>query len=159
MPTTEERLTRIEQIRTFPARLAVVVKDLTADEMTTVYLPDEWTVAQNIHHVADAHMNAFIRFKLILLENVPTLKPYDQNSWAETVDATAEDVEMSLQIIRGVHQRWTTLLAGLPDGDIWQRQANHPETGTVTLDDLLNYYSDHGDAHIEQIRKTLAAHE
>ena len=156
MPTPEERANAIARLRSLPDQLEAAVRGLTAEQLTTAFMPNEWTVAQNVHHVADAHMNVFVRFKLILLEDRPMLKPFDQNDWAETVDATGADISTSLGIIRGIHLRWADLMDTLDESD-WSRAGNHPERGAITLDDLLDYYSEHGYLHIQQINDTLAA--
>jgi hypothetical protein len=159
MLTGTERRRLIDTMRRLPDDLAACVAGLTANQMTTPYMQGEWTVAQNVHHVADSHMNAYVRMKLILTEEHPTLKPYDQNVWADMVDATPADVADSLHIIRGLHRRWVAMLNSLDvDHDArWQRTAFHPEIGEVTLDDLLAIYGDHGHGHIDQIQRTLAA--
>lgn len=157
MLTRDDRIKLIDNIRRLPADLAACVGGLTAEQLTTPYLNGEWTAAQNVHHVADSHMNAYIRMKLILTEDHPTLKPYDQDVWAALPDATPADMTASLHILHGLHERWAELLAGIEDEAVWQRSAHHPEIGEVTLDDLLGIYGRHGHGHIEQIRETLAA--
>src|SRR3990172_9565595 len=126
------RAEKIEKIRRLPEQLAALVRGLTPEQLTTPYDPGEWTVAQNVHHLADAHMNVFVRFKLIYAEDFPTLKPFNQNDWAESPDATTADIETSLNIVRGIHARWATLMESLTEAQ-WARQGNHPEAGTLTL--------------------------
>lgn len=155
--TPEEHSVLIEKIRTFPAQLEAMLWDLTHEQLTTSFLAGEWSAAQNVHHLADSHMNAFIRFKLILLEDNPTLKPYNQNDWAETVDAQETDIENSLSILRGLHRRWASLMESLSD-EQWARSGYHPENKRqVTLESILEYYAAHGEGHIDQINRTLAA--
>jgi hypothetical protein len=156
MLTPEERSARIEKMRNFPAQLAALVEYLDDDELTARPLEGEWSVQQNVHHVADSHMNAYIRTKLILTEDKPPLKPYKQDAWAEMVDTATINVDESLLILRGLHRRWTRIFDNLEDAD-WSRQGVHPENGDMSLEDILVTYSDHGDAHIEQINRTLAA--
>ncbi|MCB0083143.1 MAG: DinB family protein, partial [Caldilineaceae bacterium] len=115
-----------------------------------------WTVAQNVHHLVDSHMNSYIRCKLIATEENPTLKPYDQDQWAEFVDAQAADVSGSLVMLAQLHRRWVCFWETLPD-EAWSRTGFHPENGTVTLDTQLISYAEHGEAHIDQITRTLAA--
>ena len=146
----------VEKIRTLPAQLEAAVRDLTSEQLTTHYLANEWTVAQNVHHVADSHMNSFIRTKLILTEDHPALKPYNQDRWAVRADADHTALEMSLQLLKGLHARWVLLLESLSE-DEWLRSGVHPEIGEVTLEDQLRIYSAHGEGHIAQINKTLAA--
>jgi len=156
MLTLAERQARIEKIRNFPARLEALVANLT-DQQLDAHLPGEWTARQNVHHVADSHMNAFIRFKLALTERVPIIKPYAEADWANLADTTTLPVQPTLQILHGLHKRWVTLLDSLT-ADQWARTAYHPEQGKVmSLDDFLVTYSDHGDAHIEQLSRALTA--
>lgn len=154
--TREERRTLIEQIRALPAQLEALVSGLNAAQLTTHYLAGEWNVAQNVHHLADSHMNAFIRLKLILTEEHPSLKPYDQDRWAERADAQNPGIETSLTLLKGLHQRWSALFASLAD-DEWQRNGFHPEHGDITVADILHTYAGHGTAHIDQITRTLQA--
>lgn len=151
------RAEQIETLRQFPDRLAELVDDLTTEQLTTPYLDGEWTVAQNVHHCADSHMNSFTRLKLILTEDNPTLRPYDQNAWAELTDTTTPAVETSLLLLKGLHARWVMLFEHLTDAQ-WQRTGYHPELDTtLTPADLLASYADHCRAHLDQITRTLAA--
>jgi uncharacterized damage-inducible protein DinB len=156
MLSADERNSLIQRLRDFPDQLWALVADLSAEALTARPIPQEWSVAQNVHHVADSHMNAYIRFKLILLEHEPTLKPYNQDDWAETADAVSPDLEVSLGIVRGLHTRWSDLMRSVPDSQ-WKRKGFHPENGDVTLDGLLQSYVRHGEGHLAQIRTVLAA--
>ncbi|HRW10582.1 MAG TPA: DinB family protein [Caldilineaceae bacterium] len=154
--TMQDRAVRIDQIRRLPQQIADLVAGLSAEQLTTHYLAGEWTVAQNVHHLVDSHMNSYIRCKLIATEENPTLKPYDQDQWAEFVDAQAADVSGSLVMLAQLHHRWVRFWETLPD-EAWSRTGFHPENGTVTLDTQLISYAEHGEAHIDQITRTLAA--
>jgi len=156
MLTPDERSAHIEKIRSFPAQLAALVEYLDDDDLMGRPLEGEWSVQQIVHHVADSHMNAYIRTKLILTEEKPPLKPYQQEVWAEMVDTATINIDESQLILRGLHRRWARILESLEDAD-WARQGVHPENGDMSLDDILKTYSDHGDNHIEQINRTLAA--
>jgi len=151
-----ERRRLIDKLRALPDQLEAVVSGLTEQQLTTHFLPGEWTVAQNVHHLADSHMNSFIRLKLILTEDRPTIKPYDQDRWAVVADADHQDVEESLMLLRGLHSRWVRLFESLDESQ-WSRAAIHPEVGEITAESLLISYADHGEAHIDQIQRTLAA--
>jgi hypothetical protein len=146
----------ISQIRELPARLSAAVAGLSPEALTTPYLAGEWTVAQNVHHVADAHISAISRIKLILTEDHPTLKTYDQDDWANLPDSTTADLRASLLILEGLHARWATLLESLTE-EQFQRVGVHPERGDLTIDRLVTIYSGHGAAHLDQIARTLAA--
>lgn len=156
MLTQKQRRALIEKIRSFPAQLEAQVSALSEAQLTTRFLAGEWTVAQIVHHLADSHVNAFVRVKLILTEDRPTLKPYNQNAWAETAEAGSASIQGALAILRGLHQRWVTLFESLKDAD-WGRVGVHPEAGEITLDDILTTYANHGEAHLAQINKTLTA--
>ena len=146
----EERRRKIDRIRALPAALEKAVKGLNDKQLDTPYREGGWTVRQVVHHLADAHMNAFIRMKLILTEGKPTIKPYDQNAWAALADTTEMPIGVSLEILRGLHDRWSVLLDRVPDGE-WTRSALHPERGEVTLESQLNVYAGHGEKHVEHI--------
>ena len=154
--TAEERQARIETIRQFPARLKALVSDLSAEDLHTPYLDGEWSVAQNVHHVADSHMNAFIRVKLGLTERQPTIKVYEQDDWAVTADVAQVPISASLTILKGLHERWCALWESLSEDDL-ARLVDHPEAGIITIEHFLGSYSDHCDGHIDQIQRTLAA--
>lgn len=147
---------KIEIIRCFPERLDALVAHLSLEQLTTHYLTGEWSVAQNVHHFADSHMNSFIRLKLILTEDSPTVKPYNQEAWAELIDSNNGQIQTSLSLLRGLHARWALLFASLTDGQ-WTRTGYHPEYGEITPAGLLDTYVDHCAAHIDQIERTLAA--
>jgi hypothetical protein len=156
MFTEAQRREMIEEIRALPARLRERVSGLTDAQLTTHFLAGEWTVAQNVHHLADSHMNSFIRIRLILTEDHPTLKPYDQDLWAELADSGTVALEESLGILEGLHARWVRMFESL-DEAAWLRSGLHPETGEVTVEDMLRIYAAHGQGHIDQINRTLAA--
>lgn len=156
MSLTAERHARIARLRALPEQIAALVAPHSAADLTAHFLAGEWSVAQNVHHLVDSHMNAYIRCRLILTEDQPTLKPYNQDDWAALADAAAADVAPSLAILRGMHARWAAFFENLPD-DAWDRAGMHPEYGAVTLDSLLASYANHGEAHIDQITRTLAA--
>jgi hypothetical protein len=155
MLTDAQRQESIDQIRQLPSQLAALVCDLTPAQLTTHYLPAEWSVAQNIHHLADSHMNSYVRCKLIVTEENPTFKPYDQDAWAALPDAQSADISTSLTLLTQLHARWVLFWKALPS-DAWARTGFHPESGPVTLEDQLHLYAAHGLAHVEQITRTLA---
>ena len=155
--TPEERAVLIGKIAVLPQQLAEAVGSLSPEQLVARPLPGEWSVAQNVHHLADAHMNSFIRCKLMLTEDNPTYKPYLQDSWAELPDAAKADISASLALLRGLHARWVVLWESLAADD-WARTGNHPETGRIyTMEDVLRTYGNHGEAHLDQIGRTLAA--
>lgn len=156
--TPQERQTYIDKLRRLPGQLAELVHGLSEQQLTTPFLAGEWTVAQNVHHLADSHMNSYIRCKLILTEENPPLKPYDQDAWAALPDAQAADLATSLTLLKQLHARWVLFWETLPT-DVWGRAGFHPENGPMTLADIVRSYAEHGEAHLDQITRTLAAGE
>jgi hypothetical protein len=153
---SDERNELIEKIRRLPEQVAGLVNSLSDEQMTTHFIDGEWTVAQNVHHLCDSHMNSYIRCKLMLTEENPTLRPYDQDVWAALPDASGADVVASLSLLTGLHARWTTFWQNLQDED-WERPGFHPADGPVDLALQLRLYAEHGEAHLRQIGNTLAA--
>jgi hypothetical protein len=156
MLTPAERQQRIEVIRQFPARLETLINSLNEAQLSTEYIPDEWTVRQIVHHLPDSHMNSFIRLKLILTLDYPMLQPYPQELWALLPDVEKTPVSVSLRLLSALHERWCILFESLT-AEQWTRKGYHAENGDMTPDDLLVTYSDHCDNHWEQITRTLAA--
>jgi len=150
MLSTTERNNLILAIRDLPQHLETAVQGLSEEQLDTRYREGGWTLRQVTHHIADSHLNAFIRMKLVIAEEHPTLKPYNQDDWAELPDARNFPIQSSLDIIRGVHQRMTQLLQNATE-DSWIKTAFHPENGEVSLEDLLKTYSRHGNNHVNQI--------
>jgi hypothetical protein len=155
MLTAQERQTYMETLAAFPDKLEKLVTGLSDEQLHTAYLPGEWTVAQNVHHLADSHMNAFVRLKFILTQDNPTLVGYNQDAWAVTADYTPPIAD-SLAILRGLHHRWVALFYSLTE-DQWARSGSHTEAGKMTPEDLVRTYHNHCHAHIDQITRTLAA--
>lgn len=151
-----DRTLLIDKIHRLPKQIAGLVDGLSDAQLTGHFLAGEWSVAQNVHHLADSHMNSYIRCKLIATEDYPPLKPYDQETWAEMADASGPDVTTSLSLLTSLHSRWVVFWEHLP-ADAWARTGFHPENGDISLDDLLESYAAHGEAHIDQITRTLAA--
>lgn len=147
---SQDRKMMIDMIRQLPVKLRDAVKGLNDEQLNTPYGPGKWTVLQVVHHLADSHMNAFVRMKLILTEDHPTLKPYEQDDWARTREASQYPIESSLNIIFGLHERWCNLLSSVPEA-AWKRTAFHPENGEISLVDLLKIYSAHGEKHVGHI--------
>jgi hypothetical protein len=152
----EKRKSAIEVIRSFPLLLQEMIKDISGDDFKSTYRPGSWNVAQLVHHCADANMNCFIRFKLALSEEDPTVKPYKENEWTVQEDYSRELVQASLEITRGVHARWSTLMASMTDSE-WKRGFYHPEQKkTVALTEALFYYAWHCRHHLKHIEIALA---
>jgi hypothetical protein len=150
MASPEERTEMVEKIKKLPELLHAAVNGLDDSQLDTPYRNGEWTVRQVVHHLADSHMNAFARMKLLVTEDNPTIKPYDQDKWAALPDARFLQLESSLSIIDGLHHRMVHLLSTLSDAQ-WLRKGRHPESGEISMDSLLKTYSKHGENHVKQI--------
>lgn len=153
----EERKQHIDRIRQAPDRVRKALDGLTESQLDTPYRTGGWTIRQVVHHLADSHMNAFVRMKLVLTEETPALKAYDQDDWAMLPDVTSAPLDGSLRILDGLHERWAILLEDLADAN-WARTGIHAERGVVTLENLLTTYADHGDKHVEHILKCRRDH-
>jgi hypothetical protein len=140
----------IEDLAALPAKLRGAVAGLSAGQLDTPYRPGGWTVRQTVHHIADSHMNSCIRLRLALTEPEPAIRPYEQQLWAELPDARTAPVELSLQLLDGLHMRWVLLLKSLSPGD-FSRSFRHPELGLVRLDANLALYAWHGKHHTAHI--------
>ena len=150
-PLTEETkqkyLAAIEQT---PAHLRAAVKGLSDQQLDTPYRPEGWTVRQLTHHVPDSHLNAYIRFKLALTEDEPTIKPYAEDRWAQLADTQTTPVEVSLTMMDSLHARWIRLLRSLKPEE-WKRTFRHPELGLMPLEKNLALYAWHGRHHVAHI--------
>ncbi len=137
-------------MRELPDKLEGVVKGLNNTQLDTPYRDGGWTVRQVVHHVADSHMNAFLRFKFMLMEDFPKIKTYNQDDWALSSEYSLP-LDSSLMLIRGLHARWTAMLESVSEHDWTTRKADHPENGIVTMDRMLQIYSGHGEKHCGHI--------
>jgi hypothetical protein len=146
----------IEVIAAIPAQMYAQTAGLSEARLDTPYRPGGWTVRQVVHHVADSHMNAYIRTKLALTEEHPTIKPYDQDAWAALPDMRLP-IRGSLDVLAGVHDRWVAVWRAMTPGQ-FARTFNHPELGALTLDTLLQLYSWHSRHHLGHIA-ALSARE
>lgn len=152
--TPELRAAQIYTLRELPERLSAAVAGLSDAQLDTPYRDGGWTVRQLVHHLADSHANSYIRFKLALTEEWPTIKPYDEAAWARLSDS-ALPIEGSLVLIEALHGRWVSLLESLSEED-FQRGYNHPETGRQTLATVLalyDWHSRHHTAHLTGLRE------
>ncbi|MFN5376124.1 MAG: YfiT family bacillithiol transferase [Chitinophagaceae bacterium] len=154
----EEKEARLADILFLPRMLEYAVLNLNDDQIQTPYRDGGWTVNQVIHHVADSHMNAFIRFKLGLTEDNPTIKPYIQSAWGDTADVTAVPVNLSITLLHSLHHRWYELLKTITD-EQWERTIYHPEQERkITIWELLLIYAWHGKhhaAHVTNLREQM----
>ncbi|MBZ5602314.1 MAG: bacillithiol transferase BstA [Acidobacteriia bacterium] len=153
----EQREQWISAIGAAPAQLRASLAGLSGQQLDTPYRDGGWTVRQVIHHVPESHMNAYIRFKLALTEEEPTVKPYDEAAWARLPDVVSTPMETSLAMLDALHDRWVRVLRSI-DGAQWQRTFRHPEIGLVKLEGNLALYAWHGKhhtAHITSLRERM----
>lgn len=144
---------QIEQIKALPSRLANNVQPLNGDQLDTPYRPGGWTVRQLVHHIADSHMNGYIRMNWALTEDYPTIKPYYQEAWAELAVYEAP-VSLSLNLIKSLHARWGFFLDRLSNNDL-QKKYNHPDKGPFTLWQHIEHYDWHGRHHLAHITSLI----
>jgi uncharacterized damage-inducible protein DinB len=154
----EQKQTPLNDIAQTPANLRAAVKGLSEAQLDTPYRSGGWTVRQVVHHVPDSHMNSYVRFKLALTEDEPTIKPYAEDKWAELADTKATPIEVSLALLDSLHDRWVRLLRSLTPDD-WKKTFRHPALGPMTLEKTLALYAWHGRhhvAHITELRKQMS---
>lgn len=148
--TDRQRRAFIDQIEEAPARLREAVASLSEDQLDTPYRPDGWTVRQVAHHIPDSHLNSYVRFRLALTEEAPTIKTYREDRWAELADARSSPIELSLSLLDALHKRWVVLLRAMTSDD-FGKSFMHPELGEVSLDKNVSLYAWHGRHHIAHI--------
>ncbi len=139
----------IQTLEQFPRLLRTAMVGLSQAQLETPYRQGGWTVQQLVHHVADSHMNAYVRIKLALTEDTPTIKPYEEAAWAVLPDSSLP-VSVSLSLLEGLHLRWTSLLKGCSAAD-WQRGYLHPASGAWTIEPAMGLYAWHCQHHLEHI--------
>lgn len=139
-------------IQTLPMHLEHAILNLDEAALQAPYRPGGWTRSQVVHHVADSHMNAYIRFKLGLTEDKPTIKPYDENAWAQLADTKNLPINISITLLFSLHLRLHELLKNMKEED-WSRSVFHPGyQKTMTLWYLLGLYSWHGRHHVAHVK-------
>jgi DinB superfamily len=148
--SAEEREAFIVEIDEAPARLRAAVAGLSEAQLDTPYRDGGWTVRQVVHHVPDSHLNSYVRFRLALTEDNPTIRGYMEERWAELADARGGPVDLSLGLLEMLHRRWTLLLRSLGE-EQWRRTFLHPDLGKVALDRNLALYAWHGRHHVAHV--------
>lgn len=141
----------IAEIESLPLKLRASVSGLSEEQLDTPYRDGGWTVRQVVHHIPDSHLNSYIRFKLALTEENPTIKPYREDLWAELPEASSGSIEMSLDLLAALHIRWVAMLRALSPQD-FGRSFVHPESqAVISLSENLCLYAWHGNHHLAQI--------
>ena len=148
--TDAERRVFIGKIEETPARMRAAVDGLTEEQIDTPYRPEGWTIRQVVHHVPESHLNSYIRFKLAITEDVPVIKPYFEDRWAELDDARQAPIALSLDLLDALHGRWIWFLRSLKQKD-FERTFRHPELGIVSVDKNIALYAWHGQHHVAHI--------
>lgn len=148
--TDAERQACLAIIEETPARMRAAVAGLNEEQLDTAYRPEGWTVRQVVHHVPESHLNSYIRFKLALTEDEPTIKPYYEDRWAKLDDARQAPIALSLDLLDALHGRWIWFLRSLKPED-FKCTFRHPELGIVSLDKNIALYAWHGPHHVAQI--------
>lgn len=151
--TPAEREEMIRVLEELPARMREALDGLTDEQLDTPYRPEGWTLRQVVHHVPDSHVNSYVRFKLAVTEENPTIQLYDEKAWAEQAEAREGPVEMSLVLLEGLHRRWVAWLRSMPE-EAWSRTVDHPEAGPLNLHQLLCIYEWHARHHLAHITAT-----
>ncbi len=141
----------ITSIAVLPRQLQEIIRDMSEQELHSRYREGGWTVRQIIHHIADSHINSFVRFRLALTEDEPVIKPYNEAAWAELPDASTGPLDVSLQLLGALHTRWVALLKSMDDA-AYQRKFVHPVSGPRTLNETTGLYAWHGRHHLAHIR-------
>jgi hypothetical protein len=153
--TSGRRSELIDQIASLPSLLRGALLDVVGDSWDLRYRDDGWTVRQVVHHLADSHINAYVRFRLALTEDRPSIKPYQEQRWAELSDVRTTDPSISVKLLDALHHRWVDLLRALSE-DVFTRELVHPEhQQPMSLDDMVVLYAWHGRHHVEHIRVAL----
>jgi uncharacterized damage-inducible protein DinB len=153
MISKEEIQLWVNEIRSLPTRLKEVVEPWNDAALESTYREGSWTIRQVVQHIADSHMNSYIRFKLALTEENPTIKPYSEEKWAELAHSTLP-ITVSLQLVEALHESWVYLLESLTDEQL-KRTFHHPDTGIVSLEKNIGIYAWHGNHHLAQIKNAL----
>jgi len=148
--TEDDRQKCLDDISHAPANLRAAVSGLSEEQLDTPHTPSCRTVRQVVHHVPDSHMNAYVRFKLALTEEEPTIKPYAEDRWAVLADTRTTPIEVSLMLLESLHTRWMRLLGSLAAAD-WKRTFRHPDLGVMNLEKTLALYAWHGRHHVAHI--------
>jgi uncharacterized damage-inducible protein DinB len=148
--TTDQKKQHLNDIEQAPSQLRAAVTGLSDKQLNTPYREGGWTVRQVAHHVPDSHLNAYIRFKLALTEDEPTIRPYMEDRWAELPESRQAPIEVSLALLESLHERWALVLQNIADAD-WKRTFRHPEMGVLSLEKTLALYAWHGRHHVAHV--------
>jgi uncharacterized damage-inducible protein DinB len=144
----------LKQMAIAPSALRSAVEGLSSAQLETPYRQGGWSLRQIVHHLADSQINWYVRTKLALTEESPTIKPFDADRWSELIDGCTRDIEPSLVLLSGLYERWVPLLASLTPEE-WSRRLYHPERGWLSLAETLPMHAWHGQHHTAQITELV----
>jgi hypothetical protein len=150
------RAAYLETIEQLPARVRALVAGLSDDQLDTPYRPGGWTIRQIVHHLPDSHLNSYVRMKLAVTEDNPTVKTYHEDRWAELPEAKSGSIDMSLALLDALHRRWLAFLRALPERD-YAKGFQHAEWGFVPIDEAIGMYAWHCRHHAAHIELALQA--
>jgi uncharacterized damage-inducible protein DinB len=156
--TDQQKQASLDEIARTPANLRAAITGLSEAQLDMPYRPGGWTVRQVVHHMPDSHLNSYVRFKLALTEDQPTIKPYAEDRWAELADTKSTPVGVSLVLLESLHERWMHLLQSLTREE-WKRTFRHPDLGPMSLEKALALYAWHGRhhvAHVTELRQRMS---
>ncbi|UTH08627.1 putative metal-dependent hydrolase [Macrococcoides canis] len=143
----------INEIRDFPKQLKAVLNEISDDQLSNQYREGSWDIRTLVHHIADSHLHGYQRTKLILTEDNPAVSTFEENEWVLLED-DKNDIDDSLQLITGIHNRWTRILINLTEAEL-NRTMQHPDNGVVPLKQMISLYAWHGKHHLEHIKIAL----
>lgn len=150
----EDTISKIERLKVQAKEISEIASMITKEKLAVPIKEGGWSINQIIHHIADAHLHAYMRVKWIYTENKTTLKTFDQDAWVDAPDTDNWDVIGSLNLLSGVCERWAKFSENLTQDD-WQKVGIHPEAGEISIEYIFNFFIDHGESHIDQLRKML----
>jgi hypothetical protein len=151
----EETRSKIQKLRDQAREISEITSMVTKEKLATPIKDGGWSINQIIHHIADAHLHAYIRIKWIYTEENTTLKTFDQDKWVDAPDGDNWDVIGSLTLLSGICEKWAKLSENLTDED-WGKTGIHPEAGEISIEYIFNYFVDHGESHLDQLRKIIS---
>lgn len=144
-----------QSLELLPRALEETLANTKDEDLDKMYRPGSWTVRQLVHHMADSHLNGYLRMKLALTEDKPTIKPFEENAWVELSDIEDADIEVSLQLISSLHRRWLALISKLNTAEL-SRSFYHPDNKlNISVAECIGLYAWHGEHHLAHIREAL----
>ncbi|MFY0642846.1 MAG: putative metal-dependent hydrolase [Bacteroidia bacterium] len=155
LPNKDQIQEWISVLEDFPAHVIASTENLSSTELNWKYRPDGWNIKQVVHHCADSHLNSMMRFKLALTEDTPTIKTYMEAKWANLPDSQVDEIDASISILVGLHEKLGILLRNLSDEQL-KREYMHPEHGrTLTVEETIGLYAWHSNHHLAHIKNAI----